>query len=158
MASSSLTLRRPSPPPPPPTLRQQPMQANPCTGSLGWAPPSSSSSRSWPASSWCAFNQSGPCLSPGCRACRPVSLRDQVTDGLTDPPTNRSTDRSIDPSPIPLYKPKQGPDKIVDLARGVGKAAGELKAVPQVRLCLCVRVLVALDRRPGTRESGRGGD
>ena len=27
----------------------------------------------------------------------------------------------------------QGPDKIVDLARGVGKAAGELKAVPQVR-------------------------
>ncbi len=26
---------------------------------------------------------------------------------------------------------QQGPDKIVDLARGVGKAAGELKAVPQ---------------------------
>lgn len=32
---------------------------------------------------------------------------------------------------LPPLETTQGPDKIVDLARGVGKAAGELKAVPQ---------------------------
>lgn len=30
-----------------------------------------------------------------------------------------------------MFALNQGPDKLVGLARGVGKAAGELKAVPQ---------------------------